>query len=150
LIAVVELDFVDGAVFSFSMKSRPVVLFLSLIFAMTMNLKADDTAAHLEEALVHTVFFWFHDNVSEEQRAEFYEDLKKLREIEQILHGWIGVPAPTEARGVIDASYDYSITFVFKSVATEQEYQVHPMHKEFVEKNAHLWDKVVVYDAVTP
>ncbi len=117
---------------------------------MTMTLKADDTAAPSEEGLVHTVFFWFHDNVSEEQRSGFYEDLKKLREIEQILHGWIGVPAPTEARGVIDNTYDYSITFVFESVATEQEYQVHPMHKEFVEKNAHLWDKVVVYDAVTP
>lgn len=132
------------------MKTRHIALILSIILSMTMTLKADDHEAGSEEALVHTVFFWFNDNVTEEQGAAFYEDLKKLREIDQIIHGWIGVPAPTEARGVIDASYDYSITFVFESVAAEQEYQVHPEHKEFVEKNSHLWDKVVVYDAVNP
>jgi ABC-type glycerol-3-phosphate transport system substrate-binding protein len=103
-----------------------------------------------EEALVHTVFFWFHNDVTEEQSNEFYQELKKLKEIPQIQHGWIGVPAATEERGVIDSSYDYSITFVFADEAAEHEYQVHPIHTAFVETNSHLWENVTVYDAITP
>ncbi|WP_158607361.1 Dabb family protein [Rhodohalobacter sp. SW132] len=125
-------------------------LLLTVSFAMVVPVQAQSSESDTEQALVHTVFFWFNDDVSEEDHSNFYEELKKLMEIDEILHGWIGVPAATEERGVIDNTYDYSITFVFEDEAAEHEYQVHPIHQEFIEKNAHLWADVTVYDAVTP
>lgn len=127
-------------------------LLITLMLTATMALAAtaQQFTSDNEKALVHTVFFWFHDGVSEADSQNFYEELKKLQQIPQIRHGWIGVPADTEERGVIDASYDYSITFVFEDEKAEGEYQVHPIHTEFVETNSHLWEKVTVYDAITP
>jgi hypothetical protein len=130
-------------------------LLFSMILLVATTLSAKSEAVEKqpdanEKALVHTVYFWFHDDVTEAQSREFYNELKKLQEIPQIVHGWIGVPAATEERGVIDSTYDYSITFVFNDESAEAEYQVHPIHTDFVETNSHLWDNVVVYDAITP
>lgn len=137
------------------MFSGKTVFILSLLLSSMLiaPLLSDVQARQSDDGdtfLVHTVFFWFHGDVTEEENRDFYYELQKLQEIPQIIHGWIGVPAPTEERGVIDSSYDYSITFVFDSVEAEAEYQVHPIHTEFVEKNARLWDRVVVYDAINP
>ncbi|MEX0770049.1 MAG: Dabb family protein [Balneolaceae bacterium] len=130
-------------------------LILSLIVilgaAFAANTQAQGTqSSDNESALVHTVYFWFNDDVSEEDHQNFYQELKKLKQIPQIREGWIGVPADTEERGVIDNTYDYSITFVFDNKEAEAEYQVHPIHLDFVETNADLWENVVVYDATTP
>ena len=34
----------------------------------------------------------------------------------------------------------------FDSVADQEAYQPHPLHKAFIERCGHLWEKVVVYD----
>jgi hypothetical protein len=34
----------------------------------------------------------------------------------------------------------------FNNTQDQDIYQVHPIHKAFVENYSHLWDKVVVYD----
>lgn len=130
------------------MKTLLIAILLSVGMATVTKASEADTSS--DKYLVHTVYFWFHDDVSEAEHDNFYEELKKLKEIDQIIHGWIGVPAATEERGVIDNTYDYSITFVFEDETAEHEYQVHPDHQTFVETNSHLWENVVVYDAVTP
>jgi len=130
------------------MKLLVIVSLLSFLTATAMQATEAQTSS--EGYLVHTVFFWFHEDVSEAESENFYEELQKLKQIDNILHGWIGVPAATEERGVIDNTYDYSITFVFEDEAAEHEYQVHPDHKRFIETNSHLWQNVVVYDAITP
>jgi len=61
----------------------------------------------------------------------------------------IGLPAGTEARDVVDASFDVSELMVFDSLADQKAYQDHPVHQAFVAQCSHLWTKVVVYDATT-
>jgi len=96
---------------------------------------------------VHTVYFWFKDSATSQDRTFFEQHLQQLSKIEHIHTAYLGVPAPTR-REVIDSSYDYSITFVFSSQQEHDLYQPHPKHKEFVEKCSHLWQKVQVYDAI--
>jgi len=103
-----------------------------------------------QDVLVHTVYFWFTNEATEEDSRNFYEELKKLSTISLIKQKFIGVPASTEQRDVIDNSYDYAITFVFENEEDEKAYQEHPDHLEFIDENAHLWEKVRVYDAITP
>lgn len=102
-----------------------------------------------DDRFVHTVFFWVKTDVTQEQKDAFYQGLLKLKTIDAIETGYVGVPAPTN-RPVIDSSYDYSITFVFKTAEDQDAYQVHPEHHEFIAAFNHLWEKVVVYDAVSP
>lgn len=96
---------------------------------------------------VHTVYFWLKDSVTTQDKTFFQQHLQQLSKIEHIHTAYIGVPAPTR-REVIDSTYDYSITFVFKSQAEHDLYQPHPDHKVFVDSCSHLWRKVQVYDAI--
>lgn len=96
--------------------------------------------------LVHHVFFWLKNPGSEKDRKQLIEGLQTLKAIKEIKQLLIGTPASTEKREVVDNSFDVSELMYFDNVEGQNAYQVHPIHKAFVEKYSHLWDKVIVYD----
>ncbi|HWK49117.1 MAG TPA: Dabb family protein [Steroidobacter sp.] len=96
--------------------------------------------------VVHHVFFWLKNPQSKEDLARLLAGLKTLGGIESVKAIHIGVPAETEQRGVVDASYSASEILCFDDVAGQNAYQVHPIHKKFVADCEHLWQRVVVYD----
>ncbi|HYG19629.1 MAG TPA: Dabb family protein, partial [Ohtaekwangia sp.] len=73
---------------------------------------------------------------------------KTLKKIETVRALHIGVPASTELRPVVDASYSASELIFFDDVKGQDVYQVHPVHTKFVEDCSHLWEKVIVYDSI--
>lgn len=96
--------------------------------------------------VVHHVFFWLKNPKSKEDLARLLAGLKTLGGIETVKAIHIGVPAQTEQRGVVDASYSASEILCFDDVAGQNAYQVHPIHQKFVADCQHLWERVVVYD----
>ena len=96
--------------------------------------------------VVHHVFFWLKNPGSETDRKQLMEGLKTLKAIKEIKQLLIGTPASTEKREVVDNSYDVSELMYFDTLEAQAAYQVHPIHKAFVEKYSPLWEKVVVYD----
>jgi thiamine biosynthesis lipoprotein ApbE len=48
---------------------------------------------------------------------------------------------------VVDTSWDVSEIMFFNDAAGQKVYQDHPIHMEFVKNCAHLWKRVLVYDA---
>lgn len=98
--------------------------------------------------LVHHVFFWLKNPGSHADRVAVIEGLTTLRAIPQIRQLHIGVPAPTEKRDVVDDSWDVSEIMIFDSAEDQAIYQPHPIHKAFIEKYGHLWERVVVYDVL--
>lgn len=130
-----------------------VFLIFTFLFALTVPALAQQSSPEDVEStdgpFVHTVYFWLNNPDSEADHDKLLEGLRMIKDIDLIKEGYVGVPAPT-SRGVIDNSYDFSITFIFENMEDEQAYQTHPTHLEFVENYAGLWEKVVVYDAVPP
>ena len=98
--------------------------------------------------LVHHVFFWLKRPDSKEDLNKLLAGLRTLAKIESVRGIHIGVPASTEKRPVVDATYSASEILFFDDVAGQNVYQEHPIHKEFVDKCSHLWERVVVYDTV--
>ncbi|HEY0938972.1 MAG TPA: Dabb family protein [Steroidobacter sp.] len=96
--------------------------------------------------VVHHVFFWLKNPRSTEDLARLLTGLRTLGAIETVRAIHIGVPADTEQRGVVDASYSASEILFFDDVAGQNAYQVHPIHQQFVKDCQHLWERVVVYD----
>jgi hypothetical protein len=96
--------------------------------------------------VVHHVFFWLKNPKSKEDLARLLAGLRTLGGIETVKAIHIGVPAETEQRSVIDASYQASEILFFDDVAGQNAYQVHPIHKKFVADCEHLFERVVVYD----
>lgn len=101
-----------------------------------------------KKQLTHHVFFWLKNPDSKEDLNKLIEGLQTLRKIETVKKLYIGVPASTEQRGVVDSSYQVSELMFFDDVEGEKIYQVHPLHKKFIEDCGHLWSKVVVYDSI--
>jgi len=84
-----------------------------------------------------------------EDLAKLIEGVKSLSNIESIRQLHIGVPAETEKRPVVDSSYAVSELIFFDDLAGQKAYQEHPVHKKFAADYAHLWERVIVYDAMT-
>ena len=96
---------------------------------------------------IHHVFFTLKNPNSEADKAALIAGLNTMRPIPEFRTIHIGVPASTD-REVIDRSYSVSWLLVFDNLEEQDIYQVHPLHKKFVETCSHLWEKVVVYDSV--
>lgn len=94
----------------------------------------------------HIALFWLKDPKSAQNRTMLAEGLESLRAIEQVRSLHIGQPAPTDARDVVDHSYDLSESMVFDSLEDQATYQTHPLHQAFIARCSHLWERVLVYD----
>lgn len=104
-------------------------------------------AASIDEtAFIHTVFFWFNEGISEEQKSDFAKNgLTNLVKVPSIYKGYFGPPAMTP-RDVVDNSYDFALVCHFKNKADQDLYQDDPGHLKFIEDYKHLWKSVQVYD----
>jgi hypothetical protein len=100
-----------------------------------------------KKQLVHHVYFWLKNRDSKDELNKLIEGLNSLKKIDQLKLAKIGLPASTEKRDVVDNSYSVSWLNFFDDVQGQNEYQVHPIHLNFVENYKHLWEKVVVYDS---
>lgn len=96
--------------------------------------------------LVHHVFFWLKNPDSAEDQAQLKKGLLALEAIDVVRQLHVGTPAPPD-RPNIDRSYAFSLLIIFDDLAGHDVYQAHPLHRNFIKEHAHLWSKVVVYDA---
>lgn len=96
--------------------------------------------------LTHHVLFWLKNDTSDAQKSAFRKGLESLEKIESIKSIYIGSPAPIE-RAVVDTTYTFSLLLVFENLAGHDIYQVHPIHKAFLDEFRVLFEKVVIYDA---
>lgn len=79
-------------------------------------------------------------------RADFENALAGLFEIDLVAGGRWAVPAKVEIRPVVDQSWDYALSMQFATLEDHNAYQVHPMHKAFIETYREWWAKVLVTD----
>lgn len=96
--------------------------------------------------LTHHVLFWLKSDTTEEQKTAFRAGLESLSKVETIKSIYIGTPAPID-RPVVDTTYTFSLVIVFEDLAGHDVYQVHPVHKAFLDEFRVLFERVVIYDA---
>jgi hypothetical protein len=101
----------------------------------------------VEGGFHHYVFFWLNQPDSQAARREFLAELNKMKAIPTIRSFYVGTPAGTPRRDVVDDSWTFCLTVTFDDKAGWQVYNDHPLHDEF-RKKAGLWKRVQVYDAI--
>ncbi len=109
---------------------------------LPINLMAEQTK---KQKMIHQVFFWLNAGVDPK---DFIKETGTLGKCKTVAKFYSGTPAPTEARDVVDHSYQVACTFFFDSIEDQNAYQVDPQHLAFIEKNSSKWNKVRVYDFV--
>ena len=98
--------------------------------------------------VIHHVFFWLKNTGSVEDRNKLIEGVRTLSKIETVRELRVGVVASTEKRDVVDNTWAVSELMFFSDLAGQATYQTHPIHLEFIKNYSHLWEKVIVYDAI--
>lgn len=116
--------------------------------ASAMPLTANEANRGNKYPIVHHVFFWLKNPGSVEDRDKLVAGVKTLAGIETVRELRVGVAASTEKRDVVDNSWAVSELMFFSDLAGQASYQTHPVHLEFIKNCGHLWEKVIVYDAV--
>lgn len=101
----------------------------------------------MKKVFVHHVFFWLKEPKNAEALKEFEKGIEALVKVPQIQSYHIGTPVESP-REVVDDSFTYSYIAFFKNGADQDIYQTHPIHLKFVDDCQHLWEKVIVYDAI--
>jgi hypothetical protein len=94
----------------------------------------------------HVVIFWT-DPANPNSADELIAGAEKfLKPIPGLLHFHVGkmVPSP---RPVVNQSYQVALNLIFPDKKTQDDYQAHPLHVEFVETVfKRVCNKVIVYD----
>ena len=103
-----------------------------------------------DTVLKHAVYIWLKDDLSTSEKDLFLEKAKALGSIKSVKTLEISKPANTATRSVTQNDFSYYMEFIFNSVESHDAYQIDVIHKDFVETCKGFWDKVVVYDSVTP
>jgi len=94
----------------------------------------------------HIVIFWTDPAIPTAADELIAGAEKYLRAIPGVLSFHIGRMA-TSQRPVVDQTYQVALNLVFPDKKTQDDYQAHPMHIEFVEKVfKRVCKRVVVYD----
>ncbi|WP_028324063.1 Dabb family protein [Desulfatirhabdium butyrativorans] len=96
--------------------------------------------------LSHIVLFWLKPELSSTEVQAFREGLEVLKTIPTTRGVYIGTPAPTAPRPIIDTSYSIGVTVLFDSIADQEAYQVHPAHQGFLKQFSQYWSKILIYD----
>ena len=119
--------------------------------AVTAALPASATASpdgHKTPKVHHMVYFWLANPESQSDRDKLIAGLKTLQGIPQVQKLFVGVPASTMVRDVVDNSFHVSELMMFNNAEDQDAYQNHPLHLKFVEECSGLWEKVVVHDSL--
>ena len=96
--------------------------------------------------LIHSVYFWLKEDLSETDTKIFTEGIESLKQIESISSVHIGKPADTNSP-VIDNSYSFSLIILFDDMESHNAYQIHDLHQKFIKNIAGMFDRIVIYDA---
>ena len=94
----------------------------------------------------HVVIFWTDPTLSNAADELIKGANQYLRPIPGVLHFHVGKMV-TSHRPVVDQTYQVALNLVFPDKKSQDDYQVHPQHVEFVEKVfKRVCKRVVVYD----
>jgi len=115
--------------------------------SMSASGQAHGSEIPLKNVFVHHVFFWLKDPKNPEARTQFENGLHELITVPEIRSSHIGIPVES-TREVVDDSFTYSYMAFFRNKEDQVVYQTHPIHLKFIEDCQHLWEKVIVYDAM--
>jgi hypothetical protein len=97
--------------------------------------------------VVHSVYFWLKSDLGSAEEQKFWTMVRALLTIKSVKHGWVGKPAETEDRPIIDKSYSCALVLAFDDMAGHDFYQVDPVHDEFRTGCHTFWSKIQIYDA---
>lgn len=126
-------------------KSCFVMLVLTLMSCQSEVKVSPAYESSVESPFIHTVYFWFKEDVTNVEVKEFAEASKSLAKIEGVLRVFDGTPAATD-RPNLEKSYDYALVVLMKDIAIHDAYQQDPIHLKLLSSYSGMFERILVTD----
>jgi len=123
-------------------------LLSSCTATLSENQPENTAAAMAGGTIVHSVYFWLKENISDEEEQDFLNFFAELRKVPGVQTLQYGKTAPTNPRPVVDHSFQYNLLVTFASMEDINTYETHPIHTAAAEQYSKYWEKVEVRDAI--
>jgi len=128
--------------------NRFIIVLFAMLIQSAMLCGQEAQKPDFDPSFVHAVYFWLNNPENEADRKAFEKALYTLLENSEFTKtNYLGTP-PEAIRDVVDDSFTYCLIVTFENEESQEAYQVEPAHLKFIEDAGHLWNKVVVYDAL--
>lgn len=127
---------------------KKILLFVILLAGTASCSEKSRSKTEFDPAFVHSVYIWLKNPDSAEDRAAFEASMEKF--MDRSLYAktqFLGTP-PKATREIVDDSYTYNLIVTFASAEDQDNYQTEKAHLDFIEESNHLWNKIVIYDAL--
>ncbi len=124
------------------------IILLPVVLLVLLSCKEEKTTTEFDSAFVHSVYIWLKNPDSTEDKAAFEASMERF--MERSLYAktkFLGRP-PKATREIVDDTYTYNLIVTFASAEDQDRYQTEKAHLDFIEESNHLWDKIVIYDAL--
>lgn len=129
------------------LKSVAVAGASASVISSCASASTDGQTSTLETgAIVHTVYFWLKEGITEAEEKDFLQFFEALKKVPGINSFHVGKPAATTQRDVVDNSFQYSLIVTFKSLEDINTYEKHPDHLAAAGEYSKYWTKVAVRD----
>jgi len=93
----------------------------------------------------HVVIFWTKPEIKDAPERLIAGAEKYLKPIPGTVFFHVGKMTPS-SRPVVDQTYQVALNVVFTDKKAQDDYQVHPLHLDFVKELSSVWQKVLIYD----
>jgi Stress responsive A/B Barrel Domain len=136
------------------MKNPIVLLILFVTFLSSCNVKKEvkvtkgdkvEKSMKADNVMVHTAYFWFKEDATEEQIKAFKKQSESLRDIKEVLALYYGTPSDTN-RDIVEKSYDFAIVVHFEDLAAHDRYQPNEIHQNLLNTHRPIWERVMITD----
>jgi hypothetical protein len=131
-----------------TLNRRKFIITGAILAAATMASANTLTTMKPKYPVVHHALFWLKNPSSTADRDQLVAGVKTLGKITAVKELRVGIVASTEKREVVDNSWAVSELMLFSDLEGQASYQTDPIHLEFIKNCGHLWEKVIVYDAI--
>ena len=123
-----------------------VIMLIVSLMACQSEVKVSGTfESSVESPFIHTVYFWFKEDVTHLEVKQFAEASKSLAKIEGVLKVYDGTPAATD-RPSLEKSYDYALVVLMKDIIAHDAYQQDPIHLKLLSTYSSMFDRILVTD----
>ncbi|MBD1433335.1 Dabb family protein [Sphingobacterium sp. DN00404] len=109
---------------------------------------AESTNTIANGTILHSVYFWLKDDITEEEEQDFLNFFAELRKVPGVQTLQYGKPAPTNPRSVVDNSFHYNLLVTFQNMDDINTYETHPTHTAAAEQYSKYWTEVQVRDTI--
>lgn len=97
--------------------------------------------------LAHVVYFTLKDRSTAGVQRQLDACQKYLTDHDGVVFFGVGTRTPDLSREVNDKQFDVGLHVIFRDRASQDAYQTHPRHLQFIEENKPHWTQVRVFDS---